>query len=279
MVEPGGRVELIDAYAADQRRRGLAPSTIRKRSYTYRRLECFAARRLVDVTEGDILAWLDTLEVGPATIAWHVSNLVCVYDYAVAFDWIERSPMRRIQRPKWPKGLPRPISDGDLAMALQLADARMRCWLLLAAYDGLRAQEVAWLRREDVLDAHDPALLVIRKGKGGKERVVPLNRHVGDALHLFGMPRSGWLWPGQRGSLRPNTVSRYVARFFREIGVPASLHMGRHYFATKVYRETKDLRLVQALLGHEDVSTTARYTRVVPLDGVDVVRDLCVVPT
>jgi integrase/recombinase XerD len=274
-----GGVEFLAAYTLDQRRRGLSETTISKRALTYRSFAAWITPRdLLDATEDDIMAWIDGRRVGPSTRAWHISNLACLYDYGVAWDWLERSPMRRIQRPRWPKGLPRPISDEDLMMALELADARTRCWLLLAAYDGLRAQEVAGLRREDVLDSHDPELLAVRKGKGNKERVVPLNRHVRIALHEFGMPRSGWLWPGQRGPLRPNTVSRYVARFLQGIGVNATLHQGRHFFATRVYRETKDLRLVQALLGHEDITTTARYTKVVPLEGVDVVRDLSAGP-
>lgn len=190
-------------------------------------------------------------------------------------DLLEHDPTMRIPRPKVSRLLPRPIEQQDLDVALQAADLRMRAWLTLAAYAGLRAQEIAWLRRQDLLDRRHPPVILVVNGKGDKERVVPLNPQCLAALRAFGLPRSGWLWPGQRGPLQPATVTKYASRFLHGLGIDATIHCLRHYFGSEVYqRSGKDLRLTQELLGHSSPSTTAIYTRWDQRLGFKVVGEL-----
>ena len=105
-----------------------------------------------------------------------------------------------------------------------------------------------------------PALLV--RGKGGKERLVPLAPRVRDALRRYGLPDTGPVFhraDGQPGPNRPNLITVLSAEHLHSLGIPASLHQLRHRFATRLYQQTLDLRMVQELLGHSSPTTTALY--------------------
>ena len=142
----------------------------------------------------------------------------------------------------------------------------MRAWLVLAAWAGLRAMELAALRREDVHEHDDPPMLVVRDGKGQKGRAVPLSRLVLDELapildaHDSAHP---WLFPSRldhRRSVSAGTVSNLANEHLRSLGNPDTLHSLRHRFASELYRVTLDLRLCQEMLGHASPATTAIYT-------------------
>ncbi len=102
-------------------------------------------------------------------------------------------------RPKLPRHLPRPIGTDDLNRALLAADPRMRAWLTLAAYAGLRCVEIAGLRAEDVHLDREPPVLHLVKTKGAKERIVPLGPLVSAALRGYGLPLSGPVFTRDRG--------------------------------------------------------------------------------
>lgn len=253
--------QLTAMYMIAQSRRGLIDESISRRHYTLSALAAWLdPTPLLAVTREQIEAWLDSRAVGARTRYWHLSNLSCFFRWAVLEGYLEVDPTMRIIRPRLPSLLPRPIAEEALQRALRAADERMRCWLLLAAYGGLRAAEIAGLSRADVLDQDDPPTILVR-GKGDKERLVPLHPQTLAALWIYGMPSSGWLWVGQRGAIKPNTVTRYITRYLRSQDIAASTHNGRHYFGTQLYRDTKDIRLVQELMGHAHISTTAIYTK------------------
>ena len=149
---------------------------------------------------------------------------------------------------------------------------------MLAGWAGLRAKEIALLRRECVLDAAaTPVLLVAWDAtKGHFERVVPMSGFVLGEVVPY-LPRSGWVFrrgDGGRGPNRPSRVSHLAADYLHGAGIPATLHQLRHWFGTEVYRLTKDLRLVQELLGHQDPATTAGYAAIVQADAIGVVEQL-----
>jgi integrase/recombinase XerC len=251
---------LLAAYRLDQKRRNLSLPACRKRECSLRLLGAWLTPRpLVDATTADIETWLDSRPLGPQGRTWHTSNVASFFRWCVRAEYLDLDPTVRVVRPRLPRRVPRPWAPDDIAVALELADARMRCWLLLAGLAGLRVQEIAGLERAHVLDTLEPPLLLVAAGKGGHERVVPLHPAVAVALRAYGMPHRGPVWPGQRGPLRSNTISCYVARFLHGAGISASAHMGRHAFATATLRACHDLRLVQGLLGHASVATTAIY--------------------
>lgn len=164
---------------------------------------------------------------------------------------------------KTPRGLPRPISEPDLQMGLTLVTGRVRPWLVLAAYEGLRAGEIAALTREDMQDrAVEPLLRVL--GKGRKERLVPLSQYVIDQLHAQPLPSRGPLFPrrdGRPGHVTGQLVSSVANRALHSVGIADTLHSLRHRFGTQCYAVSHDIRVTQELMGHSSPATTAPYVQ------------------
>jgi len=196
---------------------------------------------------------------------------------------------------KEPLKLPPVLSPEEVKRVLTMATSLKAQAMLTLAYGcGLRAGEVVRLRAGDI----DSAQMIIRivQSKGRKDRNVMLPAEVLDLLrqwwkvrptrHDAGVaPEQRWLFPG-RSQHRPLTT-RQFSRLFKEavkdggLRKALSLHTLRHSFATHLLERGTDIRLIQALLGHDKLETTARYTRVAtgmiariesPLDGLSAPR-------
>jgi site-specific recombinase XerD len=260
-----GRVPITTIFDAsrvewmrDMRRAGLAAGTIEKReSATRRLLEHSGRARMLDVDRADIEAWLDARpDICARTRYGEISHIAAFYRWAILEELTDHDPTVRITRPKVRNGLPRPIATEDLAHALdQAPTAELSAMLMLAAYGGLRCAEISGLTVDNVLDRHDPPLMVVY-GKGGRERVVPLHPAVHAALRRHGMPIRGRVFDRP-----PWRVSHLLRAHLVACGIDASAHQLRHWFATSTYELSGgDLRLVQELLGHSSPTTTAIYT-------------------
>lgn len=252
--------EAMTAMTLDMERRGLMPSSIIKREIHLRALVRWLHEEttLLGVTREQINLFLDSRAIGPRTRYTWLANLHAFYKFAVAEGLITEDPTEKIVRPKLRRSLPRPASREDLERLLGLADPQQLCWLLLAGLQGLRCKELAGLRREDVFEA-DGMLRVL--GKGDHERMLPLNALVVAALEALPMPRVGWMFTRVRGGpFSANWMSACFNRFLHENDVPATAHQLRHWFGSKLWDETHDLRLCQEMLGHRDPATTAIYT-------------------
>jgi integrase/recombinase XerC len=176
--------------------------------------------------------------------------------------------------------MPRPIPDDDLVLALEHAEPPVRAFLLLGAYQGLRAGEIGALAREEVLDAICPPMLLVRNGKGRKERLLPLHPAVATELACGAYPRSGPLFPGLRAhdGRAGWEVSHMVNAHLHALGITSTCHSLRHWFLTGVYRASNDLRLTQEMAGHSSPTTTAAYAAWSPGKAVPVVTGLRVGP-
>jgi len=177
---------------------------------------------------------------------------------------------------KEPQKLPPVLSPDEVKRVLTLATSlKARAMLTLAYGCGLRASEVVRLRAGDI----DSEQMIIRivQSKGRKDRHVMLPPEALDLLRQWwkvrpGRPDAGvtpeqrWLFPGRSEHL--GLTTRQFARLFKEAAKAAglrktlSLHTLRHSFATHLLERGTDIRLIQALLGHDKLETTARYTRV-----------------
>ena len=132
-------------------------------------------------------------------------------------------------------------------------------WL---AYAGLRAKEIAGLRRQDILEHLDPPVLIVSAPKGNKERTLPLHPSTWGSLRQMGMPRSGYLFAYANGKQWAAwKVSHVVNEHLHSLGIDATCHKLRHHFGTHVYANSLDLRLTQELLGHSSPTTTAGYVQ------------------
>ena len=288
--------QLIDDYLADMEFRELSPVTIKQASYNitkYAREVGLKSDNVIQLRH-DLQRWLMRDSLQPQTRALWLTAIHGFYKWANAEGHFRRveapngaledfDPTLRLARPKSKKGTPHPIPEDDLSKALEFADARMKCWLLIAAECGARCKEVAGIRREDVqegvpcggcsglgytIDDHDERVtckgcdglgtmtnLHLEFTKGSKPRDVPMEADVLSALYKYGMPESGPLW-----DVNAEDVSRQGNAFLHDLGIKSTMHKLRHRAGTVVYRATDgDSFLTADFLGHSDPSITRTY--------------------
>jgi integrase/recombinase XerD len=268
----------LDHLAAE---RGLARNSV----VAYRRdLEALSrqlkGRGLVSSKQGDLLLALRRMRTAgrsPRSVArW----LVAVRGF---FGWLARegtineNPAARLEPPKVWKTLPKVLDGSDVERLLDAPDrvdprgARDAAMLEVLYATGLRASELVGLRLRDLrLDAGYLSCV----GKGSKERVVPLGAEANAALcaylasareALLAGKRSDAVFVGRAGApLTRQGFWKLIKAHGRRAGIRASLspHVVRHSFATHLLENGADLRVVQMLLGHADISTTQIYTHV-----------------
>lgn len=248
-------MNIIDEHCKHLQRRGLAPATIAIRRRRLGILEAHVG--IMPATPEAIEAMLDGRNLGvKARYDW-LSHLGQFYRWAIDWGHLTTDPTAKVARPRQRRNLPRPIDTGDLVLALQMATPTMRAWLSLMAFSGLRCMEVAGLDVDDLL--WDDGLIRIH-GKGGKERLVPMHPDVAAALRSITRPKRGALFRRPHGGRFPAAqVSREVATFLDDLGIAATAHQIRHWFGTHTYRVSRDLRVVQELMGHSSPTTTSVY--------------------
>ncbi|QCI64658.1 site-specific tyrosine recombinase XerD [Phreatobacter stygius] len=234
-----------------------------------------------------------------ASVARRLSAVRQLHRFLYGEGLTPDDPAAVLEGPKRGRPLPKVLSLGEvdrlLAVAKEgLADAarpvgerlrtaRMACLLELLYASGLRISELISL--PVTAARRDQRFLVVR-GKGNKERVVPLNQAAKDAMATYlalreeaGLGPSKWLFPssGESGHLTRQYVGRELKQVASAAGLPVakvSPHVLRHAFASHLLQNGADLRSVQQLLGHADIATTQIYTHVLDERLAGLVRDL-----
>ncbi|MSP03599.1 MAG: site-specific tyrosine recombinase XerD [Acetobacteraceae bacterium] len=220
------------------------------------------------------MAGMGTEGLKPRTAARRLSALRQFHRFLLREGVRADDPTGRLDSPKLPSVLPKLLSEAEVD-ALMAAAARhpgrqgvvARATLEILYATGLRVTELLSLPRTSL--AGDAALIMV-KGKGGKERMVPLSdaaRETAAALAALSDKRVRWLFPG-RDPARPLTRQAFfllLKQVALEAGIdPArvSPHVLRHAFASHLLAHGADLRSLQMLLGHADIATTQIYTHV-----------------
>lgn len=172
-------------------------------------------------------------------------------------------PTETVERPRMPVGRPRPITRAQLDRLLAMPLRRdTQTKVLLAAFQGLRVHEVAKIRGEDI-DPDTGTLTVT--GKGGRTDTLPLHPRIAAEARV--RPREGYWFPSPTRTGSPVTgrsVSDAISAALHRADVRASAHQLRHCFATELLRTGADSRVVQVLMRHASLATTARYLGVSP---------------
>lgn len=273
---------MLRAFERAQRRRCLSRRTIDGRRVTLGMLAEWLHARGMSMRSAvleDIETWLDGCRLKAQSRATYLSQVRAFYAWALDSGHIPADPTVGVLRPRVGRSLPRPIATDDLAklMVASQGQPRTRLWLCLGAYQGLRTVEMAGLSLGDVVTDRQPGYILVRAGKGAKERTVPLNPHTAEALRLYDGPPRGPMFTLLDGSaMRPQTVGTYIGRFMHANGVNSSAHPLRHWFATQLYALTRDIRVVQEMLGHADPKTTSVYTAFDQASAIDAVCELSV---
>ena len=241
-------------------------------------------RDLADAAAEDVEAYFEDLGargLSPATAARRRASVRQFYRFVLGEGWRKDDPSRRVEAPRkgrpLPKVLSRPEVDALIAAAAARDGAqglRLACMIELIYASGLRVSELTALPLAAL--ARDPAYLIV-KGKGGKERLAPLNPAARAAVKAYlqarpvflpkGDKANPWLFPsrGKGGRLTPRRFAQLLDQAAGDAGVArerVSPHVLRHAFATHLLEGGADLRVVQTLLGHSDIATTQIYTHV-----------------
>jgi integrase/recombinase XerD len=241
-------------------------------------------RDLAAATAEDVEAYFSALAdrgLSPATAARRRASLRQFYRFVLGEGWRADDPSRRVEAPKKGRPLPKILSREEMDRLIAAAGARdgaqglrLGCMVELAYASGLRISELTALPLAAL--ARDPAYLIV-KGKGGKERLAPLNDAARTAIKAYlavrpwflpkGDAANPWLFAsrGKSGRITPRRFAQLLDEAAAGAGVdPArvSPHVLRHAFATHLLEGGADLRVVQKLLGHADIATTQIYTHV-----------------
>lgn len=228
-------------------------------------------RDLLKVDEADLFGFLATRKGRASSAARLVSSLKRFYQYCLRERRIPADPTLKIDPPKRAPRFPKTLSEADVEALLAAPDTatpmglRDRAMLETLYATGLRVSELVALR---TFEANLDAGVVRVMGKGSKERLVPLGEEAVDWLARYLKERKGaadalFLTARSAGMTRQAfwyLIRRYGARAIP--GKKLSPHVLRHAFATHLINHGADLRVVQLLLGHADISTTQIYTHV-----------------
>lgn len=277
VIEPA-----LAAYLRSLRlEQGLSERTIDSYRRDLLQLELFLQERGVDLESAkadDLRTFLASHEWRPATRARKTAAIRSFYRSRILSGDAVKDPTQALATPRLDSNLPRTLSVEEVARLLEKPKAtpaglRDRALLEVLYGAGLRASEVLRLRLQDIdLDVG----FVRAIGKGDKERVVPLGRKALEALHLYnergrpflggpGTLKAAELFLNVRGRrLSRQGLHQLIKHYVHEAGLPddVSAHTLRHSFATHLLEGGADLRAVQEMLGHADLSTTQIYTHI-----------------
>lgn len=217
---------------------------------------------LSEVRRRHLIEWLATANYAAETRRQVIISLRLFFTWLVHCGRLTLNPAVDLPAVARPRALPRPAADPDIMEAMQQAPEWVALAIEVMATCGLRVFETAKLRSGDVTAVGDVWTIHII-GKGGHARVVPCPSQLAVRLRR----RAGWIFPGgQEGHVSAGWLGKMISRQLPD-GVTA--HTLRHRFASIAYRSNRDLRAVQALLGHASVATTQTYTSVDPRAVVD----------
>ena len=262
---------MVSAFCAHQRHRNLSPETMRN---LLGRLAMLAERNegrsLLELDENDVLETLDSVRGhsgGGLEAGSRKSFIVALngfYRWATVFGHLDRNPIDRVPRPREPRRVPRPVTEDDYALSVIAAETTaMRLMLVLCGSAGLRCKEVAGLRWDGVNLGEHRSIFVV--GKGEHERFVPVDDVLAMLLEEHQRTSSSeWVFscPFYGDRLEPGKVSKTVSTYYRRLGFTWTAHQLRHRFGTEAYEVTRDVRVVQELMGHATPTTTSIYTKV-----------------
>lgn len=260
----------LEALAAE---RGRSEKTLMGYASDLAQADAALPNGLMNATESDIQNFLSNLPDKASSIARKASALRGFYKFLMLEKIITTNPTKNIELPKRTRPLPKLLSVDEIDLLISSAgdiktSTRLRAMLELVYASGLRVSELCELPMTAILGDH---LLI--HGKGAKERMVPM--HVGaiNALNKWldarGDIDSKYVFPGtgQSGHITRDGFFKILKKCAVLSGIDptrVSPHVLRHSFASHLLSGGANLRAIQTMLGHEDISTTQIYTHVLP---------------
>ena len=248
---------------------------------------CVARKRLIENADSNLIRGyvkkLSNAGIAPSTSARRLSALRQFFRFLHAEGFRIDDPSSSLDSPRLRRPLPKHLSEDEVEMLLKTAEnkhgnegLRLIALLEILYATGLRASELVGLPLSAI--SRDGRILIV-KGKGGKERMLPLNEPASDAIKAYKLVRDSFVPKGHRGAdpgwLFPSRSKQGFltrARFgqlMKELAIESGLdprrvspHVLRHSFASHLLAHGADLRSLQQMLGHSDIATTQIYTHV-----------------
>jgi integrase/recombinase XerD len=284
-MSPDSEIDLIERFAdALWMERGLSGNTLSAYQADLRAFSVWLSRErsrgLAEAQRMDLLDYLTVLSRQgrkPRSAARLLSCQRQFYQYLLRMGTIQEDPSARVEAPKLGRPLPKTLTEREVEMLLAAPETqdprghRDRTMLEVLYATGLRVSELVGLQPGQV-SLNQGMVRVV--GKGGKERLVPLGEEAvawlreylrGPRQDLLKGRLCGFVFPTQRSDcITRQAFWQLIKRYAIEAGIAKDLspHTLRHAFATHLLNHGADLRVVQMLLGHSDLSTTQIYTHV-----------------
>lgn len=264
--------------------KGLSKNTVESYSLDLRKFQDFLSsieKDLVSFSRGEIIDFIERLReegYSVSSICRFISSIKGLCKYLIVENVIKEDPSENLQAPKRWERLPKSLSISEVRSLLETnlspnqyrpTTVRDHVMFELLYSSGLRVSELVSLKLEDI-NLESGFLRVL--GKGSKERIVPVNMRAMERIkryinqqrpEILKNRRSSYLFVTRRG--RPMTRQRFwqaTKTISKRLGIELSPHIMRHSFATHLLEGGADLRSLQKMLGHSDISTTQIYTKV-----------------
>lgn len=240
---------LAALYLEHMRAERTPANTVGARLRTLRSVGCPGTASREDIE----LWWRSRADLAPATRSNDLANLRGFYKWCSRWEHRFDDPTIRLDSPRIPNAVPRPMSRDNLHRVLDRVDDELRRAVCLGAYGGLRVAEAASLSWADI-DVEAKRARVT--GKGQKTRIVAFSTLLIDQL----LPDTGLnVVTGCGHIYSANTLQRRANRAIRDAGVEGTFHQLRHRYGTVAYQATGDVLAVGRQMGHSSPVTTAKY--------------------
>ena len=238
----------------------------------------FQSKKLKNLNNADLKYYIRSLNKtsSPKSVARNISTLKSFYKFLLLEKYLQKNPLNNIVMPKTKKELPKILSEEDIEKLLNFKpidsyDYRNKAMIELMYSSGLRVSELIDLKVNDI----DFELEIVRIfGKGSKERIIPVGTYAISALkeyityhrnNLAKNKKSNYLFLSSRAD---KMTRQAFFKLLKKIAIKQNIknefspHTLRHSFATHLLKHGADLRSIQELLGHSDVSSTQIYTHI-----------------
>jgi integrase/recombinase XerD len=256
-------ITITQHFAEFERAKGLAERTISNRHYMLLALSDGAQKPLQEITIHDLRSHL-ARGIGRGSMQTERDCYRAFYRFLREEEFRADDPTERLAKIRAPRGRPRPFTEAQIdAMLSSGAYKHTRVMILLAAYQGFRASEVAAVHGRDI-DLESDIIRVV--GKGNKYAELPLHPMIREVAET--MPRDSWWFPARKREgehIHSRSVSDLMTRAKRRAGIESQRltgHSLRHAYGTDLLRSGVDVRIVQELMRHESLATTQIYTLV-----------------
>lgn len=225
----------------------------------------------------DYIAFLQSKNTKQTSIMRFISSLRQFFNFLQSEAIITNNPTKNINLRLKNKPLPKVISENEMRDLLAYFESnknpRLKAMLHILYGAGLRVSELVSLTRDCLIqDEETKRYVILVRGKGNKERIVPINNLAIDAINEYLMNtaskiNSKYLFPStaKEGHITRQGFAKLLKNIAVEVGIPGnriSPHVVRHAFATHLLSHGADLLSIQKLLGHKDISTTQIYTHI-----------------